>query len=122
MFVKEKLPEAPDSKKKSLPFPESLKITQEIFSEDITSNWYRNHCIQQPQPEVFMKSSEKMDDIESEPIGCCITSPPYLNNFDYAEMTRLQLHLLGWAHSWGDITEKIRNNLITNTIGFYKKN
>ncbi|MEN8221504.1 MAG: DNA methylase, partial [Pseudomonadota bacterium] len=44
-----------------------------------------------------------------------ITSPPYLNNFDFAEMTRLHLYLLGWADSWKHITQRVRKDLITNT-------
>ena len=61
------------------------------------------------------KSSTDIGEIDSESIGICITSPPYLNNFDYAEMTRMHLYLLGWAGSWGEISTSVRNELITNT-------
>jgi DNA modification methylase len=44
-----------------------------------------------------------------------VTSPPYLNNFDYAEMTRMLLYFWNIAGSWGDITEKVRKKLIVNT-------
>jgi len=40
------------------------------------------------------------------------TSPPYLNNYDYADRTRLETYFNGYAHSWHDITEKIRSQLI----------
>lgn len=42
------------------------------------------------------------------------TSPPYLNNFDYADRTRLELYFWGEAKSWGDISETIRTKLITS--------
>lgn len=42
------------------------------------------------------------------------TSPPYLNNFDYADRTRLEMYFLGEAQGWGDITSKIRTRLITS--------
>ena len=42
------------------------------------------------------------------------TSPPYLNNFDYADRTRLELYFFGQAKTWGDITEKIRTRLMTS--------
>jgi hypothetical protein len=42
------------------------------------------------------------------------TSPPYLNNFDYADRTRLELYFWGEAKSWGDITQNIRTKLITS--------
>lgn len=40
------------------------------------------------------------------------TSPPYLNNYDYADRTRLETYFNGYASSLGDITEKVRSRLI----------
>ncbi len=42
------------------------------------------------------------------------TSPPYLNNFDYADRTRLELYFWGEAKNWGDISDNIRTKLITS--------
>lgn len=42
------------------------------------------------------------------------TSPPYLNNFDYADRTRLELYFWGEAKSWGEISRNIRTRLITS--------
>jgi DNA modification methylase len=42
------------------------------------------------------------------------TSPPYLNNYDYADRTRLETYFNGYASSWGDITEKVRKKLIVS--------
>lgn len=42
------------------------------------------------------------------------TSPPYLNNFDYADRTRLELYFWGEAKSWGDISQSVRTRLITS--------
>jgi len=41
-----------------------------------------------------------------------VTSPPYLNNYDYADRTRLEMYFWGWAKSWGEITEQVRDKLI----------
>jgi DNA modification methylase len=50
--------------------------------------------------------------------GSCVdhvfTSPPYLNNFDYADRTRLELYFWGEAKNWGEISENIRMKLITS--------
>lgn len=40
------------------------------------------------------------------------TSPPYLNNYDYADRTRLETYFNGFASTWGDITEKVRKRLV----------
>lgn len=47
-------------------------------------------------------------------IDLAVTSPPYLNNYDYADRTRLETYFFGLMSSWGEITEKIRTRLITS--------
>jgi DNA modification methylase len=42
------------------------------------------------------------------------TSPPYLNNFDYADRTRLEMYFMGEATDWGDISNKVRTRLMTS--------
>jgi DNA modification methylase len=59
--------------------------------------------------------------LEDDSIDFAYTSPPYLNNFDYAEMTRLELYFLGIARNWKEITEKVRSKLITNTTTQIKR-
>ena len=38
--------------------------------------------------------------LDGDKADACITSPPYLNNFDYADATRLEVYFLGRASSW----------------------
>lgn len=57
-------------------------------------------------------SRERHDVIEDSSVDLSFTSPPYLNNYDYADRTRLETYFWGEAKSWGDITEKVRNKLI----------
>src|SRR3990172_3020682 len=52
--------------------------------------------------------------IANESVDHVFTSPPYLNNFDYADRTRLELYFWGQAKSWGDISQKIRTVLMTS--------
>jgi hypothetical protein len=40
-----------------------------------------------------------------------LTSPPYANNYDYGDATRLELSVLGAIRDWGDLKE-YRQNLI----------
>lgn len=42
------------------------------------------------------------------------TSPPYLNNFDYADRTRLEMYFMGDAKDWGDISKDVRTKLMTS--------
>jgi DNA modification methylase len=52
--------------------------------------------------------------IPSSCVDHVFTSPPYLNNFDYADRTRLELYFWGEAKNWGDISDTIRTKLITS--------
>lgn len=52
--------------------------------------------------------------ILSESVDHIFTSPPYLNNFDYADRTRLEMYFMGDAKNWGDISDQIRTKLITS--------
>ena len=45
-------------------------------------------------------------------VDMILTSPPYLNNYDYADRTRLETYFWGLYDSWGDITRQVRDNLI----------
>lgn len=53
-------------------------------------------------------------DIGSESIDHIFTSPPYLNNFDYADRTRLEMYFTGDATTWKDISNNIRTKLMTS--------
>src|SRR5574337_558301 len=41
-----------------------------------------------------------------------LTSPPYPNNYDYADATRLEMCFFGEIESWGDLQESVRKHLI----------
>ncbi|MBO5667838.1 MAG: hypothetical protein J6S43_01805 [Lentisphaeria bacterium] len=54
------------------------------------------------------------DIITNESVDHIFTSPPYLNNFDYADRTRLEMYFMGDAKNWKDICQKVRTQLITS--------
>jgi len=41
-----------------------------------------------------------------------ITSPPYPNNYDYADATRLEMTFWGEVSSWGDLQKSVRQRLV----------
>lgn len=45
-------------------------------------------------------------------VDLILTSPPYLNNYDYADRTRLETYFWGMYSSWGEITRQVRDRLI----------
>lgn len=47
--------------------------------------------------------------------NACIASPPYLNNFDYADATRLELYFWGEVTTWGEMCREVRGDMVTAT-------
>lgn len=41
-----------------------------------------------------------------------ITSPPYANNYDYADATRLEMTFMGEIQGWGDLQDAVRKYLV----------
>ncbi|MBI3463958.1 MAG: DNA modification methylase [Planctomycetes bacterium] len=41
-----------------------------------------------------------------------LTSPPYPNNYDYADATRLEMSFFGEIGGWGDLQSKVRQHLV----------
>jgi hypothetical protein len=99
---------APTSTKRAISPDAALKRVYQMIQEDIAAT-SGSAC------SIVNKSSEDMSEIGDGIISTVITSPPYLNNFDYAEMTRMYLYFWDIADSWSAITEKVRSNLIVNT-------
>jgi DNA modification methylase len=65
-----------------------------------------------PQLKLLLMDSRQTYPVEAESVDLAVTSPPYLNNYDYADRTRLELYFFGWAKSWGEITAQVRDKLI----------
>ena len=59
-------------------------------------------------------SRNTIQQIEDNSADHIFTSPPYLNNFDYADRTRLEMYFMGEARKWGDISEQVRKKLMTS--------
>lgn len=63
---------------------------------------------------ILGDSRNTKKEISSLSVDHIFTSPPYLNNFDYADRTRLEMYFMGDAKNWSDISSKIRTKLITS--------
>lgn len=72
---------------------------------------------------IYLHDSRKINpDIADDSCSICITSPPYLNNLDYGEISKVCSHFYGITDSWSDITEKVRKKLVTGATTHYKEN
>jgi DNA modification methylase len=102
---------APTTRKRARPLQETLQELAQTIRRDLQAL----ELALQSQAQVYDQSSERMEPLASDSVSLVVTSPPYLNNFDYAEMTRMFLYFWGLADSWSEITQKVRSRLIVNT-------
>lgn len=111
---------APTTKKRSRSVAETYPGILQRIREDISLTSH-----QWGQTEVVEEPAQELSAVKSDSVSHVITSPPYLNNFDFAEMTRMELYFWNYASSWGEITERVRKKLLVNTttapIGFRKE-
>jgi DNA modification methylase len=63
-------------------------------------------------PSILINGDCRNKLFDDEYFDLIFTSPPYLNNYDYADRTRLETYFMGFAKTWSDITEKVRKKLI----------
>lgn len=73
--------------------------------------------------EIITGDARKLSTLVDKKIDFAFTSPPYLNNYDYADRTRLELYFLSPfkidgeiinISSWSDLTKQIRSKLVVN--------
>jgi DNA modification methylase len=103
---------APTSRKTALSPVAAFRETVQMVRADLkyTRGWeYRAPA------RIHPSSAEDMHAVADGSVSLIVTSPPYLNNFDFAEMTRMYLYFWEMAASWGEITEGVRSKLIVNT-------
>ena len=62
---------------------------------------------------IYMEDARAMKSVPNDWADLVITSPPYANNYDYADATRLEMTFWGDINGWGDLQEKVRQYLIT---------
>jgi len=65
-----------------------------------------------PVSQVFADDARQLQPVPDGWANFVITSPPYPNNFDYADATRLEMSFFGDVKGWGDLQESVRKHLI----------
>ncbi|SDW06205.1 hypothetical protein SAMN05421781_0309 [Marinococcus luteus] len=103
---------APTSKKNALEYYDSLNSIYNLIYDDLN---FIKEKTPKNKAKIIKNSSEDMSFLRDNSCDLLVTSPPYINNFDFGEMTRMYLYFWLYASSWGEITDKVRTKLVTNT-------
>lgn len=67
---------------------------------------------QSPRSILLQEDARTLQNVPDTSIDLVITSPPYANNYDYADATRLEMTFWGEVQSWSDLHEAVRKFLI----------
>lgn len=65
-----------------------------------------------PQTKFIQEDARECNSIPKKWADLVITSPPYANNYDYADATRLEMSFFGQIQGWGDLQDTVRKYLI----------
>jgi len=103
---------APSSRKSFITPWQALESVFDVICTDLTMKGVLQY---RSLGTIYEGDAASMKDVANDSVGIVVTSPPYLNNFDFAEMTRMLLYFWEMASSWGDITDKVRSKLLVNT-------
>jgi len=72
----------------------------------------QSRTIEQSVVAVFNEDAREIKSIPQGWGDLVITSPPYANNYDYADATRLEMTFWGDIAGWTDLQESVRKNLV----------
>lgn len=99
------------SKTKQAPMPPLEAFSRQIdrMASDMT---IRQMLGVQPTGKMFCSDARECSDLDDASISLVVTSPPYVNNYDYADATRLEMTFWGEIKGWGDLQDKVRHYLV----------
>lgn len=97
------------SKKKIVDVFEGFWMQSFIMKQDI--DFYINNY-GHPKSKFIVDSSMFSNEVPEDSIDLLVTSPPYANNYDYADATRLEMSFWNEITGWADLHEKARKNLL----------
>lgn len=72
----------------------------------------RSQNVVGPTARLLQSDARTCDGVSDETIDLVVTSPPYPNNFDYADATRLEMSFFQEIRGWGDLQESVRKFLV----------
>ena len=81
-------------------------------SRMIHGDMLQSQHIPGPRANLVQADARTCDGVPDGFASLVITSPPYPNNYDYADATRLEMSFMREIRGWGDLQESVRRHLI----------
>jgi DNA modification methylase len=91
-------------------------ISRQMFTDTV------EHYDKKKTSKIHLQDSRRRNnEIENGDCNLCITSPPYLNNLDYGEVSKVHTHFFDITENWNDITKNVRKKLVTGATTHYSE-
>jgi hypothetical protein len=100
------------TKKKVLEPLSAFQQQIDVFKADL--RWMQAHA-SRSRAQILAGDARTFADANSREVDVVITSPPYANNYDYADALRFEMTFWGDVNGWSDIHEAVRKHLIVSS-------
>jgi DNA methylase len=98
--------------KKSKRSPENPATAFEQLAKVIDSDIRLSQNSTGPRAVFRQTDARTCDGVPLAGVNLVLTSPPYPNNYDYADATRLEMSFMREINGWGDLQGSVRHRLI----------
>lgn len=96
------------SKKNSESSFQAFDTQSKTFLADIQ----KAQGVKGPSASIYDTDARTCEGVDTNFATLVVTSPPYPNNFDYADSTRLEMTFMREIEGWGDLQGTVRNRLV----------
>ncbi len=99
----------PKKQKRSPVDPDrALAECSRMFAEDMR----RGQSLGGPKATFVQTDARTCEGVPDDWADLVVTSPPYPNNYDYADATRLEMSFMREIEGWGCLQDKVRQHLV----------
>jgi hypothetical protein len=89
------------------PFPAFKEMSSIVYGDMVKAR-----KVAGPSATLVQSDARTCIGIPDNKITLVLTSPPYPNNYDYADATRLEMSFFGHVAGWGDLQSVVRQHLV----------
>lgn len=88
---------------------DAFQLQSEMMIRDMT---VLQNAVERSQATMLLSDARTLAGVPDNSVDLVVTSPPYANNYDYADATRLEMTFWREISGWGDLQQSVRKHLI----------
>ncbi|MGQ0751718.1 MAG: DNA methyltransferase [Betaproteobacteria bacterium] len=94
--------------------PRNPDTAFEEFANVIYEDMHSADATAGPRSAVLQGDARECATVPPNAVDLVVTSPPYPNNYDYADATRLEMTFFGEITGWGQLQDTVRRHLVVS--------